>query len=387
MPSSTSSFERLTAADRPGVAQPVPERPVPAQPWGPIALAVVLIVAALMGAWEWRMRQLQLVPGDFDDGASAWAEQRRRIDAGNVAVAIVGDSRILFDTDLAHFEALTGVRPVQLALPGTNGRPFLQDLAADPDFKGLAIVGITEGSYFRDEVGLMADALDTYKFESPAKRSSHLITTWLARRLAFLDEAYRLSVLTKRLDTGWRAGARSPYGEVWKIATSKDERQTAMWGRIETDATLRDHARSVWVQPRPNSGVPVAADVIARTQDATREAVKAIRARGGDVVFVRPPSSPELRVHEDARIPRPAGWDALLAVADVRGVHFDDYPSMQGLAIPEWSHLSRACAPVFTDAYVRALAQYTPRLALRADAPAPMSPADCQPTEAPASAL
>ena len=48
MPSSTSSSERLTAADRPGVAQPVPERPVPARPWGPIALSVALIVAALM---------------------------------------------------------------------------------------------------------------------------------------------------------------------------------------------------------------------------------------------------------------------------------------------------------------------------------------------------
>ena len=377
MPSSTSSSERLTASDRPGVAQPVPERPVPGRPWGPIALSVALIVAALMGLWEWRMRQLQLVPGDLDDGASAWAEQRRRIDAGDVAVAIVGDSRILFDTDLDRFEALTGVRPVQLALPGTNGRPFLQDLAADPDFKGLAIVGITEGSYFRDEVGLMDDALDTYHFESPAKRSSHLITTWLARRLAFLDEAYRLSVLVKRLDNGWRREARSPYGEVWKIATMGDERQTALWTRIETDAYLREHARSVWVQRRPTTGVPVAPEVIARTQDATREAVKAIRARGGEVVFVRPPSAPELRVQEDARLPREVGWDPLLAVADVRGVHFDDYPSMQGLDIPEWSHLSRACASVFTDAYVRALAQFTPRLQLVVDAPPPLAPADC----------
>ena len=184
-------------------------------------------------------------------------------------------------------------------------------------------------------------------------------------------------VLVKRLDHGWRPEARSPYGEVWKIATMADERQTALWGRIETDTFLRDHARSVWTQRRPNSGVPVAPDVIARTQDATREAVKAIRARGGDVVFVRPPSSPQLRVLEDARIPRPAGWDALIAVADVRGVHFDDYPSMQGLDIPEWSHLSRACASVFTDAYVRALAQFTPRLQLVADAPPPLAPADC----------
>ena len=61
----------------------------------------------------------------------------------------------------------------------------------------------------------------------------------------------------------------------------------------------------------------------------------------------------------------------------MRGAHFDDYPSMQGLDIPEWSHLSRACASVFTDAYVRALAQFTPRLQLVVDAPPPLAPADC----------
>src|SRR5687768_1829543 len=132
MHSSTSSFEgsaafrrapsaeRLTAADRPGVAQPVPERPVPRKPWGKIATAVTIVVATIIGLWEWQTRRLGLVPGDLRDGPSFWAEQRRRIDHEPIQVAIVGDSRILFDTDLARFEALSGVRPLQLALPGTN---------------------------------------------------------------------------------------------------------------------------------------------------------------------------------------------------------------------------------------------------------------------------
>jgi len=50
---------------------------------------------------------------------------------------------------------------------------------------------------------------------------------------------------------------------------------------------------------------------------------------------------------------------------------------MQGLEIPELSHLSRTCAKVFTDAYVRALAKRTTRLPLRADAPASLTPNDC----------
>ena len=106
-------------------------------------------------------------------------------------------------------------------------------------------------------------------------------------------------------------------------------------------------------------------------------AVAKIRARGGEVVFVRPPSALELRVYEEETVPRTRGWDQLLEGADVRGVHFADDPAMQGLVLPEYSHLSRACATVFTDAYVRAVAESTPKLTLRAAASPPLSPADC----------
>ena len=54
---------------------------------------------------------------------------RRQRRAADIApVAIVGDSRILFDTDLDRFQALTGVRPVQLAIVGTNARALLEHL-------------------------------------------------------------------------------------------------------------------------------------------------------------------------------------------------------------------------------------------------------------------
>jgi hypothetical protein len=51
-------------------------------------------------------------------------------------VAILGDSRILYDTDLARFE----LRPVQLAIAGSSALPFLEDLASAVRFNGLAIV-------------------------------------------------------------------------------------------------------------------------------------------------------------------------------------------------------------------------------------------------------
>jgi hypothetical protein len=391
MPSSTSSsdtplagevavtrpgFVRLTASDRPGIAQPVPVRDIPARPWPRILAAALSLLLVAMGTWEWRMRALGLQAGDLDDGPSFWAEQRRRIDGGDVAIAILGDSRILFDTDLARFEKVTGVRPVQLAIAGSTALPFLEDLADAPKFKGLAVVGIADRSYFRGSGGLGAVALDRYRFESPAVRASFLLHRALSRVLAFLDQKYRLNALVRLLDGGWRASVQLPINErLWKLGTVTDDRQTFLWARVESDTRVRAHQRAAWGRFL----APFPAATIMSTVERTRRAVAKIRARGGEVVFVRPPSAPELRLYEEQTVSRAQGWDLLLRRAAVRGVHFDDYPAMQNLVLPEYSHLSRACATVFTDAYARAIASLTPRLTLRADAPPPLSPADCAP--------
>jgi len=349
---------------------------VPPRPWPRYLLLVSLLVTVLTGAWEWRMRGLGLLPGDFSNTASTWAVERRRVDTEDAQVVIIGDSRILFDTDLDRFQSLTGERPIQLALQGTNCRPFLEDLAADPHFRGLLIVGIAETSYFRERIGLFEGALKRVRFESPSERVGQWLDHGLSRYLGFLDPEYRLSVLVKRLDPDIRSGVQGPYDQVWKINTMGEDRQTWMWSRIETDPRLQAHARAVW---NGFKGDKVDDALIARTLEKTRVAVDAIRARGGEVVFVRPPSAPQLRVNEDQRIPRVRGWDPLLAAAHVQGVHVDDLPGMQDLVLPEYSHLNHACATVFTDAYVRRLTQLTPRLKLRKDAPSPLGAADCVP--------
>jgi hypothetical protein len=194
-----------------------------------------------------------------------------------------------------------------------------------------------------------------------------------------MDHDYRLSLLVDRaIDHGWRKGVDSPYEDVWKISETSPGRQYFMWDRILTDSYLRGHARHAWQGfAGPNIPPALANKVIERSA----EAVRRIRARGGDVIFVRPPSAPEIRVNEQKRIPKAIGWDRLLVGANAKGIHADDLGQAQNLLIPEWSHLSHKCATVFTDAYVRRMVELTPRLKLRADAPPPLSRADCVPQE------
>ncbi len=395
MPSSTSSSDpgftrhihheplapglRLTASDRPGVAQPVPERDVPPQPWAKIAIVVLILVAVLTGLWEWQMRRAGLMVGDLGTDEGAWAVERHRLDDPTTHVAIVGDSRILFGTDLERFRQLTGVKPVQLAVAGGNALSLLEYVADKTHYNKLLIVGVAEFGYFRPGAGYAKGMMKHGDWESPSDRSSYLITNVLRRHSAMLDPDYSLSWLVAKLDHGWRAGASSPYEEVWKVETTRDARQTWMWPGIDTHPELRAHAIHAWLEmfkfPQPTPAL------ITETEQRTRAAVAKIRARGGEVVFVRPPSLPPMRTLEEKRLPRATAWDKLVKFAQVQSVHADDLPDARGLILPELSHLSHACATVFTDAYVRALATKTPRLTIAPSAPPPLHPADCVPAK------
>ncbi len=369
---------RLTASDRPGEAQPVPTRDIPQHPWGRIMGFVAAALAVGVIGLEANARRIGLHAGDLDNSEVAWVKERVRSDSADVA--IVGDSRILFDTDLDRFEALTGKRPVQLAIHGTSALTLLEDAASNENFRGLLIVGLADTMFFQPFDGYGGYVKRRGDFTSPSGKLGIEIDHMLQRRLAFLDSNYRMSVVAHRLDPDYRPGVEGPKHDIWKVQEVGENRATWMWPRVEHDIAYR--ARTRWAWKGFKEKFPYTPELIAKGQARAIKAVAAIRARDGEVVFVRPPSAPQLRVNEEAMVPRAKGWDVLLRNTKAVGVHVDDLPeSVQQLTLPEWSHLNRACATVFTDAYVRALSAQTPRLKLRANAPPPLTREDCVPEE------
>jgi len=365
---------RLTASDRPGQAQPVPTRDVPKQPWGRIMAAVVVSLVVGVAALEVNARRLGLVAGDLDNSEVAWVKERVRSESADVA--IVGDSRILFDTDLDRFETLTGTRPVQLAIHGTSALTLLEDAASNPNFRGLLIVGLADTMFFQPFDGYGEYVRRRGDFTSPSGRIGIEIDHMLQRRLAFLDSNHRLSVAAHRLDPDFRPGVEGPKHDIWKVSQVGEHRATWLWPRVEYDPFYR--ARTRWAWKGFKDKFPYTPQLMAKGHARAKTAVETIRARGGEVVFVRPPSAPQLRVNEEAQLPKAKGWDRLIANTQSAGVHIDELPpAVQNLTLPEWSHLNRQCATVFTDAYVRRLAALTPRLKLRAEAPPPLTRADC----------
>jgi hypothetical protein len=89
--------------------------------------------------------------------------------------------------------------------------------------------------------------------------------------------------------------------------------------------------------------------------NSVKNAVGRIRARGGQVLFVRTPASGAVLMGELRGFPRKAYWDRLLATTGCPGVYFADCPATAHLYCPEWSHLSPADAVVYTKNLVQIL--------------------------------
>jgi hypothetical protein len=337
-------------------------RVIPRARFVPAAWLVLAMVTAGVAAWEWKMRSLGLVAGDLDDSRENWAVERGRIaDGEHDGVVILGGSRILFGTSLDVWQELTGRRPVQLALPGMSGQRFLADIAHRSQFDGLVVIDVTPEQFFREGPGnpQFEGVLDMWDEIGPARRAGHRIAQFLSRHLAFLDDQYSAMMLIEQLQIRDREGIVGPYLRPWKLSETYDDRQHYLWTEIERNERLRAHAIKVWMniqRPAPTE------EQIAKVCAEVRASVAAIRARGGDVVFLRLPSAGAYYAREQLKVPRALSWDRLLREAGTFGIHFEDHPEMQGLDLPELSHLSREDAARFTRAHVEVLANELPWL-------------------------
>jgi hypothetical protein len=354
---------RPTASDRPGVAQPVPARPIPALQWNRILPSALLILVTLLGLWEWHWRSFGVAPGYTDD-AALWAIQRRRIDTSSgSATVLVGDSRTLGNLQLPVWERLSGRRPIQLGVTGASPLFAVEDLAADPKFVGKLVIGLSPVSFlegWEDDFG----GLDRFaNRESLTQRTGK----WLSMRLvepwfAFDDPDYALLKILRRQSWPRRPG-KNELHQGRKLFVTEADRNSYMWDKLETDPeyraiALRDEAQifGLYEQP-PTDPKDIEADHRQHQEQIDRmvRAVAKLRARGVDVIFVRHPATGRFLVFENNRYPRAMSWDPILTLTGAPGVYFADYPRLQGYDLPDESHLSARSAAEYTAALYQIL--------------------------------
>ncbi|HEX6104741.1 MAG TPA: hypothetical protein VFZ26_04115 [Gemmatimonadales bacterium] len=328
------------------------ERPIPDRPWRAILAAVLLATATLTAGWELYWRGIGFIARDYTDTPGLWGMQRSR--ATGDRTILIGSSRMYFDINLqAWADATDGRRPIQLALVGTSPRGILTGLADDSTVSGLVVVGVTPAIFFRTRRGYLADFPERAKKETPSERLGQRLFMQMEELFAFIDWDTRLGAIVERQPLPLRQGMFLDRA-VRKISVTEADRQTWLAPRILSDSAYRQLARDIWLDgdedpkrpppPGPDSVSAVLAEV---TRDIAR-----IRARGGNVAFVRFPSSGRVLAREQRDYPRARYWDRLAKEVDVVAIHYADYPALSAFDPPEWSHLSRADAERFTRALV-----------------------------------
>ncbi|MFC1765857.1 hypothetical protein ACFL6U_27740 [Planctomycetota bacterium] len=337
MPSSTSNSENI-AMDT--AYQRCPRSGGERVLW---LMVFVITVSALYG-WETFLRRHGHRPTVVDNHA-LWALQRDRVDSPDSEKTLVclGDCRM----QLGFMPSLVNVqqpdfRVVQLAVHESSPMMALRDLAAHEDFNGIVLCGLTPREFCDDIWDSQQAYVDFYHrqfglnvklnrcvsnwmqcaftFLHPHVRLDDMFVHWLQNRT--VKNPYYLETRADRSRLADYSGADLPQQKAWALGRLD-------WYLLDRGAVVPSEA---WVEGALR----------------TNAWVQAIQDRGGDVVFVRFPTSGQHLMKEQLGFPRQEYWDAFAAQTPAYTIHFQDEPTLEYFYCPDTSHLDRRDTPRFT---------------------------------------
>jgi len=326
-------------------------------------LLCLFLLIITIAAWEVYLRSKNVTIA-YDDGKQLWADKRLRVyQPSDEATVFIGSSRIKYDLDIPTWRKLTGEDAVQLAAEGTSPLPVLDDLAADENFKGKLVIDVTEGLFFGNVGGGPNDIysfISYAKKRSPAEEASFVLNRPLESSFVFLDkDNFSLNAFLDKLELKSRPGVfQMP---IFPIGFGRIDfdRQNRMTDEFLSDTNQVKQVTEIWqFLGRAMREPPASGGKLDSFFAVIKDRVAKIKNRGGQVIFVRTPSSGPFWMMEQQGFPRNQYWDPLLKHANSPGIHFTDYPQIAGFTCPEWSHLIPKDAVTFTEHFVALLQQH-----------------------------
>lgn len=321
------------------------------------AILTVVITLTFFVSLELYLRSKGAVTG-YDDGPELWSHSRAMVyEPADKATVFTGSSRIKYDLDIPTWEKLTGSHAIQLAMVASSPRLFLTDLADDPNFKGRLIVDVTEVLFFSHRgTSYPNEFISYYKKRTPAQRASFVLDKPMESSLVFLNEGhYAINALLGRLHISDRPGIYPFLDFPSGFDPVMYNRQDIMTPEFVADTNQRNRVKAIWGLLKNDPTPPMSGKDLDSVMLSVKNDVNKIRARGGDVIFTRTPSTGFFWMAEQHLFPRKAYWDRLLTETGCKGIYFGDYPILAKLDCPEFSHLSQPSAVVYTTNLVNIL--------------------------------
>jgi len=323
------------------------------------AMLMVFLVAAVVISWELYLRN-QGIEITYDDGPPLWSDKRAMVyEDKDKTIVFTGSSRMKYDLDIPSWNKNTNCHAVQLAIEGSSPRPVLEDLANDPNFKGRLIVDATEGLFFSKGGGRRPNEnIKYYHDRTPAQQASFMLNRLLESQFVFLDkDNFSLNAQLDALEIPSRPGVFMMPIFPMDFQLNTFDRQMYMTDKFETDTNLQNRVSGIWqfFSKMAKGAPPMPDDELNAIFQSVKVAVDKIKARGGEVLFLRPPSSGPALIGEKMGFPREKYWDRLLVETGCPGIHYADYPAIDHFICPEDSHLTRHDAAVFTEQIIQIL--------------------------------
>ena len=329
-------------------------------------LKQTLIIAVTLGiisvtAWELYWRSQGHSP-NIDDNKNLWANQRAKLeDIKENTVVIIGSSRILYDLQLDIWKEETNTDPVMLATQGASPYPVFRDIVENTDFKGTLLIGVTPPLLFAtlypeaEFIKRSQILVDYYYNRTYAQRINHKLSVPLQKNLAFIrdgDEEWasdvNLKTLLKQKFRDQRGGPSYPPFNNFEDITL--ERHMKMTKRMEIDTAYANTVKHVWKVLLSGDFPPPDKE---GTISAFSELSKKFIEKGGNLIYVRCPSSGMFKDVESHGFPREQFWDVLIEKSGAKGYNYQDYEQFQNLFLPEWSHLAVKDAQFFTTELIK----------------------------------
>jgi hypothetical protein len=236
----------------------------------------------------------------------------------------------------------------------------LYDLAKDEKFKGKLIIDVTEGLFFSFAPGNAErpnSGLKYYHDLTPSQRASFALNKPLQSTLVFLDkDNYSINALLDKLEMKSRPGVFVPPVFPRDFERTYYDRQASMRPAFVADTNQQNRQKEIWAFfAKGRNRPPISGAPLDSVLQEVKKATDRIIARGGDVVFVRTPSSGAFWEREQKGFPREQYWDKILSTTGCKGIYFKDYPETDHYICPELSHLSPADAIEYTKHLARTL--------------------------------
>ena len=313
--------------------------------WLLAACLVVLIIAA----WEGTLRREGHEPA-YSDNRPLWMSARHKLTRPDESVvAILGASRIQRAIDIDLLSDRINRPVVQLAIEASSGLPVLENLAADPRFRGTVIFSITPAFSFNQrasklDVGFQGRWISAYMRQSRSRRLEQELRLSVRGLFAFRSAGAALSqIVTGIIDTGQFPGPG--------FKTIHRNRFVSI---DQSKLPVEVSQEGIVALYRENS-IAYDSESYADVLQYFSTLADLLKAKGCRIFVVRLPSEGAVLDYELDEYPQVTFWEQLQHQVDANFIHFQDYPELEGYLSPDGSHIAAEKASDFTKQFAAIL--------------------------------